>query len=204
VAVPVELFRILITEFGDGQVIFLKEKEGDRSFPIVIGSMEALAIDRRLKGQSAPRPMTHDLLADVIESLGGTLEKIVIDDLRQHTFIAKLHIRRGHELIEVDSRPSDAIALGVAFDTPIFVAEKVLDEVFRERQAAPENREERIEILRRRKQLLGEKISELSDRLADEAFLAKASQELIEEHRRNLDELQSEYDAIDSVLKKFG
>src|ERR1035437_3990805 len=130
--VLMELSRILITEMGDQQVIFLREKGGERTFPILIGTGEALAIDRRLKQIPTPRPMTHDLLANVIEAMGGTLEKIVIGDLHEHTFIATLFIRRDGEVIEVDSRPSDAIALGVAFETPIYVAQHVLEEILRE------------------------------------------------------------------------
>lgn len=128
-AVQVELKRIIITETSDQQVIYLKETEGERSFPIVIGSVEALAIDRRLKGQPTPRPQTHELLSDVIEKLEGKLERIVINDLQDHTFYAKLVIRHHGKIVEIDSRPSDAIALGVANSVPIFVAEHVLDEV---------------------------------------------------------------------------
>ena len=76
-----------------------------------------------------PRPLTHDLLANVIRELSGELEKIVIHDLRDHTFFAKLVIRQNGKLVEVDSRPSDAIALGVAYDTAIYVEEEVLDQV---------------------------------------------------------------------------
>lgn len=126
--VRVELARIIITETGDQQVIVLRERDGNRMFPIAIGIAEALAIDRRVKGVVLARPMTHDLLASVIEGLGGRLEKIVIDDLRDHTFFAKLHVVRNGDRIEVDSRPSDAIALGVATDVPIYVAEAVLNE----------------------------------------------------------------------------
>ena len=197
--VPMELSRILITEYGNEQVIFLKEKDGQRSFPIVIGSVEAMAIDRRLKGQDAPRPMTHDLLADVIGQMGGQIDKIVIDDLHDHTFTAKLYISCGRDHICVDSRPSDAIALGVAFDTPIFVAETVLDEVFRQ----PATAEDRIDFLRQRMRMLDDRMTEISDRLEDETFLATASEEVVEEHRRSLGEMQSEYDAIDGVLKKL-
>ena len=128
-AVQVELKRIIITETSNEQVIYLKEVEGERSFPIVIGSTEALAIDRRLKGMTMPRPQTHDLLSDVIEKLEGHLERIVITDLQEHTFFASLVIRHGGKIVEIDSRPSDAIALGVAKNVPIFVAEHVLDEV---------------------------------------------------------------------------
>jgi len=198
--IPVELSRIVITEFGDQQCIFLKEKHGDRSFPIVIGSMEALAIDRRLKGQSYERPMTHDLLASVIEAMGGVVEKIVINDLRDRTFIATLFIRQNGRLIEIDARPSDAIALGAAYETPIFVAEKVLDEVLQ----GPETREEKIEILRQRLKLLKWKIDEISSRLSDDTFLAKAGEELISEYRRSLEEMQTEYDAIERVIDKLG
>jgi bifunctional DNase/RNase len=127
--VRVDLSRILIQDTSDQQIIFLREREGSREFPIVIGDSEALAIDRRLKGYKKARPMTHDLMADLIERLHGELEKIVISDLKEHTFYAKLVLRLNGEIIEVDSRPSDAIALGVAADTPIFVSEHVLREV---------------------------------------------------------------------------
>jgi bifunctional DNase/RNase len=128
-AVQVELKRIIITESSDQQVIYLKELEGERAFPIVIGSIEALAIDRRLKGMATQRPQTHDLLSNIIEKLDARLERIVINDLHDHTFFAKLIIRTGNHSIEIDSRPSDAIALGVANNVPIFVAEHVLNEV---------------------------------------------------------------------------
>lgn len=126
--VQVDLARIVIQDTSDQQYIYLREHGGTREFPIVIGNTEACAIDRRLKGHKNQRPMTHDLLADVIEQLGGQLEKIVIHDLKNHTFYAKLLVRSGGKLVEVDSRPSDAIALGVASDTPIFVSEHVLNE----------------------------------------------------------------------------
>ncbi|MHC4990951.1 MAG: bifunctional nuclease family protein, partial [Planctomycetota bacterium] len=107
----------------------LTEVEGDRTFPIVIGLPEAFAIERRLKGIEIPRPQTHDLLASVIRHLGGQLKRIIINDLRDGTFFAKLIIDVDGEEIEVDSRPSDAIALGVSESVPIFVAETVLEQV---------------------------------------------------------------------------
>src|SRR6516225_10537065 len=130
-AVPVhmELKRIIISEVHDQQVIMLKEVEGDRSFPIVIGIFEATSIDRRVKGMPSPRPLTHDLVASVIENLGGELRDIYISELRDHTYYAKLRIRFNGELVEVDSRPSDAIALAVTAKVPIYVAEDVLGEV---------------------------------------------------------------------------
>jgi len=127
--VEMELSRIIIQETADQQIIVLKEVDGERTFPIVIGNAEAYAIDRRLKGFETPRPLTHDLIHNVISEMGGTLERIIINDLRDHTFFALLIVRQNDELIEVDTRPSDAIALGVAQGTPIFVADHVLDDV---------------------------------------------------------------------------
>ncbi len=129
--VRMNLARIVIQDTSDQQIIFLREAGGDREFPIVIGDAEASAINRRLKGVKKARPMTHDLLADVIDRLGVEFEKIVINDLKNHTFYAKLILRANGEMIEIDSRPSDAIALGVASETPIYVSEHVLREVCR-------------------------------------------------------------------------
>lgn len=127
--VRMDLAQIVICETRDQQLIVLRERNGNRALPIVIGLTEALAIDRRVKGVQWQRPLTHDLLGNVIESLEAELEKIVINDLQDHTFYAKLVIRQQGELIEVDSRPSDAIALGVATEVPIYVEDHVLREV---------------------------------------------------------------------------
>jgi bifunctional DNase/RNase len=129
-AVPVhmELKRIIINEVQDQQVIMLREVEGERSFPIVIGIFEATSIDRRVKGMASPRPLTHDLVAAVIDQLGGDLQDVYINELKEHTYFAKLRIRKDGELVEIDSRPSDAIALAVTARVPIFVAEDVLGE----------------------------------------------------------------------------
>src|SRR5438876_2580949 len=123
-----ELKRIIINEVHDQQVIMLRETEGERSFPIVIGIFEATSIDRRVKGMPSPRPLTHDLVAAIIDSLGADLQDIYISELREHTYFAKLRIRKDGELIEVDCRPSDAIALAVTAKVPIYVAEDVLGE----------------------------------------------------------------------------
>ena len=124
----VELSRIIINETSDQQIIVLKERNGNRSFPIVIGIVEIFAIDRRLKGIKPPRPMTHDLLDGVIKGLGAKVEKIIIDDLRNHTFYAKIYLAVKGRTVEIDSRPSDAIALGVVSKSPIYVADHVLDQ----------------------------------------------------------------------------
>ena len=136
--VRMELSRILIRELNDYQIIELREvtqegdevsqKENGRSFPIVIGLPEAQAIERRLKGIVIKRPQTHDLLANVIDNLGGKLESISIHDLADHTFFASLDVRlKDGQLVKIDSRPSDAIALGIAGNVPVYVAEHVLE-----------------------------------------------------------------------------
>ena len=123
----VELSRIIINEATDQQIIVLKECGGKRSFPIVIGIVEIFAIDRRLKGIKPPRPMTHDLLDSIIKGLNGKIEKVVINDLRHHTFYAKITLSCNGQLVEIDSRPSDAIALGVVAKSPIYAAEHVIE-----------------------------------------------------------------------------
>jgi len=134
--VPMELSRIIISEINDQQVIYLKEIEGSRSFPILIGIFEATSIDRRVKGFPSPRPLTHDLICSVVENLGGELQDVVISELRDHTYFAKLRVRQNGELVEIDARPSDAIAVAVTCQPPlpIFVNEEVLNDVLGEQQ----------------------------------------------------------------------
>ncbi len=126
--VQMELKRIIISEVIDHQMIWLKEVDGDRVFPIVIGIFEATSIDRRVKKLNSPRPLTHDLIANVVDSLGAEIQDIYINELREHTYFAKVRIRQSGELIEIDSRPSDAIALAVTANVPIYVAEDVIGE----------------------------------------------------------------------------
>ena len=127
--IEMELSRVIIRETTEEQIIVLKERHNERSFPIVIGTMEAVAINRRLNGIVTPRPLTHDLVCNILQKLDAQLDRIVINDLRNHTFFARLVLQKDSEMIEVDSRPSDAIALGVTNNIPIFVAEHVLDTV---------------------------------------------------------------------------
>jgi len=128
VPVQMEVKRIIISEVHEQQMIVLREVDGERSFPIVIGIFEATSIDRRVKNIIPPRPLTHDLIVSVIDQLGGDLQDIVISDLQDHTYFAKLRVRREGELIEIDCRPSDAIAVAVTAKVPIWVAEDVLAE----------------------------------------------------------------------------
>lgn len=131
-AIRMELARVLIRETQDSHVVELREVDGERVFPIVIGLNEAAAIERRLMGQQPPRPQTHELLASVIEELGAHVEKVRIVDLEEGTFYARLVLEQQGRQIEVDCRPSDAIALGVATNVPVFVEEHVLDEIYKD------------------------------------------------------------------------
>ena len=203
--VEMELSRVLIAEFTGDQLIFLREKGGQRTFPIVIGINEALAIHRRLHGEKMPRPMTHDLLEGVMAALGGRLQKIVIEDLKfltpddsRQTFIATLHIRQGDRDVQVDSRPSDAIALGASLGTPIFVAERVLDGVLKD------SARDRIGALREHMGTLAQKIEELGSRLADKDFVEAAPKAVIAKARQQLHQMKTEYEAIERVLKMWG
>jgi bifunctional DNase/RNase len=125
--IKVELSKIIINEASDQQVIVLKELDGERNLPIVIGIAEIFAIDRRVKGIRPPRPMTHELIENMIEGLGGKVEKIVINDLRHHTFFATITVDVSGQKRQIDSRPSDAIALSAGTDIPIFVDDIVFE-----------------------------------------------------------------------------
>ena len=127
--VPVELSRILIGELSDVQVIELREIDGERRLPIVVGVAEAFAIERRVKQIPVPRPMTHELLSSVILSLGARLDRVLIHDLSEGTFYAVLCLEREGEEMQIDARPSDAVALAVGADVGIFVSDHVLEEV---------------------------------------------------------------------------
>ncbi len=132
--VPMELSRIIISEINENQVIYLKEIDGDRQFPILIGIFEATSIHRRVRGDPSPRPLTHDLIVSIVENLGAEFQDVIISELRDHTYYAKLRVRHQGELVEIDARPSDAIAVAVTCHPtlPIFVNEEVLNDVLGE------------------------------------------------------------------------
>lgn len=129
--VAMELARIIISEINQEQVIYLKEIDGERTFPILIGIFEATSIDRRVKQFEAPRPLTHDLLVNTVETMGGDFQDVVISELKDHTYYATLRVRHEGELLEIDARPSDAIAVAVTCDPmlPIYVNEDVLNDL---------------------------------------------------------------------------
>ena len=107
-------------------IIILRDEEEKRSLPIWVGMFEANAIALELEKISTPRPMTHDLIKNIVESVEAKVEKVVVNDLRDNTFFALIHLRLGEEEITVDSRPSDAIALALRVGAPIFVEEDVV------------------------------------------------------------------------------
>lgn len=126
--IDVTLSRIVVRDGADQQYIFLSEIDGTRGFPIVIGSTEALEIQRVVHGIQPARPLTHQLTLNSIEALGGKLEAIEIVDLKHNTFFARLLVtRKGEEPVHVDARPSDAIALALRAQCKIRVAEHVLE-----------------------------------------------------------------------------
>lgn len=126
--IEVELSKIIIDEKRQDQIIVLKEKAGDRQFPIVIGFLEASSIKVKLSGVEVPRPMTHDLLVATIDSLSAKVDRLIIDKLIANTFHARLVLKTGGGKVrEVDCRPSDGIALVVRSGSPIFVEEDVLE-----------------------------------------------------------------------------
>lgn len=113
---------------GGAYALILSETDGNRRLPIIIGTFEAQAIALELENIKPPRPMTHDLLKNMVLSFDSNVEKIVINDLSEGTFFAQIHYKRKDENIELDARPSDAIALAIRFGAPIFVNKNVLEE----------------------------------------------------------------------------
>ncbi|MCM8787294.1 MAG: bifunctional nuclease family protein [Candidatus Omnitrophica bacterium] len=127
--VEAELSKIIIDEEKSEQLIILKEKNGNRSLPVIIGLVEATAIRAKLSGYVPPRPLTHDLMCNIITELGVSLEKVVIDKLLDNTFHAKLYLRKDGIIKIVDARPSDSIALAVRTKSPIFIEEEVFEKL---------------------------------------------------------------------------
>ena len=107
-------------------IVVLHDKQNRRALPIWIGSAEASAIIRKIENLNVVRPMTHDLIPDIIKQTGFNLDKIEINDVEKETYYAKLFLSKGDEVIEIDSRPSDAIAVAIRVDAPIFVTANVL------------------------------------------------------------------------------
>jgi bifunctional DNase/RNase len=125
--IEVELVEIQLHDQGGAQIIILQEKEGERSFPIFIGTFEFIFLDQAIKGITHERPMTHDLIVNTIDGLGGKLTGILIDELKNNTYIGKLLVRTSDgEVVRIDSRPSDAVVLAMKERVPIYVEDDVL------------------------------------------------------------------------------
>ena len=108
-------------------IVILRDKDGERVLPIWVGVFEANAIALQIENIATPRPMTHDLLRNVIRDLNGVVDKIVVSDLKETTFYALIYLRVGSEVVAIDARPSDALALALRTQAPIFVEEHVID-----------------------------------------------------------------------------
>jgi uncharacterized protein len=134
---------------GKQPIVLLKTTDGNKFLPIWIGHPEAAAILMKLQGASTPRPMTHDLLADVFEQLDAEVVRITVTELRENTFYASITVQQNGSEIEIDSRPSDAIAIAVRSDAPIFAAERVIEESAIEFEGEEVNEEEVVEEFRK-------------------------------------------------------
>jgi len=127
--IEVKVVNVAIDVKSNMPVIILKEKEGEKTLPIWVGLFEAQAIALALENVKPPRPLTHDLTKSIIEKLKGKVDRVVINDLKNNTFYARILMRKNGESIQVDSRPSDAIALALRLKVPIYIDEGVLDKV---------------------------------------------------------------------------
>ena len=113
---------------GKQPIVLLRTAEGNKFLPIWIGHPEAAAILMKLQSQAPPRPMTHDLVTDMLDQLGAQVVRITVTELRENTFYAQITVQQDGSEIEIDSRPSDAIALAIRADAPIFAADRVIEE----------------------------------------------------------------------------
>ncbi len=143
-----KIYGVSFDLVGKQPIVLLKTSDGNRFLPIWIGHPEAAAILMKLQGNESPRPMTHDLFAQVIDELDARVLRISVTDLRDNTFYAKITLQRGgdaRDTIEIDSRPSDAIALAVRCDAPIFAADDVIESNAIEMEEEPKEQEEVVE-----------------------------------------------------------
>lgn len=200
--IPVEISKLIITELSEQQVVFLREVGGYKSFPIIIGINEAIAIDRKLKDLQFPRPLTHDLLAMTISALGAKLDRIIITDVSDDVFFSSLILIQGNKQIEIDCRPSDALAIAAGTGTPIFADEKVIAQMTEEEQAM-ETKEDRLNVLAKRREFLIKMIAEAQDLLTDDEFLHSASPDIIANTQSQLAKMKIEFEAINDILDKF-
>jgi len=139
------IYGVSFDMVGKQPIVLLKTVEGSRFLPIWIGHAEAAAILMRLQGADSPRPMTHDLITDVLAELRAEVARVTVTELRDNTFHALISLRTDAAEVEIDSRPSDAIAVAVRAGAPIFAADAVLDENAIEFEHDPEDADEMVE-----------------------------------------------------------
>lgn len=125
--IELNVYSVLYSLLSRHRIVLLKESEGERYLPIWIGQPESEAIVMRLQETTVPRPMTHDLLCNVIKEMGGNIQYIIVNDLNDNTFFGRIAVEHENRLQLIDSRPSDAIALAVRSSVPIYAAESVMD-----------------------------------------------------------------------------
>jgi uncharacterized protein len=140
-----QIYGVSFDMVGKQPIVLLKTVEGNRFLPIWIGHPEAAAILMKLQGASTPRPMTHDLLSDVLEQLDAKCERVAVTELRDNTFYASITVSIDGSELEIDSRPSDALALAVRVSAPIFAAEEVIEESAIEFEHEVEDTEEVVD-----------------------------------------------------------
>ena len=140
----VEIRGLMLDPSSNVPIVILRDTQSQLFLPIWIGVFEANAIALKIEGVEPPRPMTHDLLRLVLEQLGAQVEKIVISDLKESTFFAVIHVQHGGQSVGIDARPSDAIALALRTEAPIFVLRSVLDKAQAAELATDANDEERL------------------------------------------------------------
>lgn len=161
--IEVKINGLFLTQSQASGVI-LKELQGDRTLPIIIGEYEAQSIALGLENIKPPRPITHDLTLNILLSLNAKIERIVVSELKNNTYYAVIHIRRKMKLYEVDSRPSDAIALAVRESIPIFVEEDVMDKGAYTADEIQDVDEARIEMQESRLDKLKKQLKDAVDR----------------------------------------
>jgi bifunctional DNase/RNase len=139
------IYGVSFDMVGKQPIVLLKTQSGNKFLPIWIGSTEASAILMKLQGVETPRPMTHDLLSDTIAHLNAEVSRVTVTDLRENTFIATITVRADAGEIEIDARPSDALALAVRVDAPIYVDDKVIEDSALEFTEDPDDTDDVVE-----------------------------------------------------------
>ena len=144
-----QIYGVSFDMVGKQPIVLLKTADGNRFLPIWIGHPEAAAILMKLQGASTPRPMTHDLMADLLDNIDAKCERIAVTELRDNTFYATITLTVDGSEVEIDSRPSDALALAVRVAAPIFAAEEVIEESAIEFEGEEVNEEEIVDEFKR-------------------------------------------------------